>query len=204
MGQLFAAVKPLSLRSLIALRRYAPIDDPEDSEPVLEMLRHLGSLLSNVTSSDESRPIVPLHTSFRDFLTNKESVAFYVDLGESHRQLAHACLGLMLDDLKFNICELESSYIANSDVPDLESRISKYIPDALSYACLFWDNHLKHVDFEHDLFTKLRSLLETKFLFWLEVLSMKSSVGFASRGLSSLMTWLQFDQQKVGTSYHRI
>jgi hypothetical protein len=118
-------------------------------------------------------------------LTNKKSVAFYVDLGEAHRQLAHACLGLMLDNLKFNICELESSYLANSDVPDLESRICKYIPDALSYACLFWDNHLKHLDFEHDLSTKIRCILETKFLFWLEVLSVKSSVGSASRALSS-------------------
>ncbi|KAH9959035.1 hypothetical protein BGW80DRAFT_1371819 [Lactifluus volemus] len=33
----------------------------------------------------------------------------------------------MLNDLKFNICKLESSYVANRDVPDLESRIEKYI-----------------------------------------------------------------------------
>jgi hypothetical protein len=73
MGQLFAAIEPLSIESLISLRRHAPIDDAEDSDPVLEMLRHLGSLLSNVTSSDQTRPIIPLHTSFRDFLTNKKS-----------------------------------------------------------------------------------------------------------------------------------
>jgi AAA ATPase domain len=204
MGQLFAAVKPLSLRSLVALRRYAPIDDPEDSEPVIEMLRHLGSLLSNVTRANETRPIVPLHTSFRDFLTNKKSDVFYVDLGEAHHQLAHSCVGLMLDHLKFNICELESSYIANGDVPDLESRITKHIPPALSYACLFWGDHLNHVSLEHDLFMKLRSLFEGKFLFWLEVLSIKSSVGFASRALSSLKIWLRSDQRKVRTSYNRI
>jgi hypothetical protein len=33
----------------------------------------------------------------------------------------------MLNDLKFNICKLESSYVANRDVPDLESRIDNYI-----------------------------------------------------------------------------
>ena len=131
MGQLFAAVKPLSLRSLVTLRRYAPIDDLEDSGPVLEMLRHLSSLLSNVTSSDETRATIPLHTSFRDILTNKSDTC-YVDLGEAHHQLAHSYLGSMLDNLKFNICELESSYIANSDIPDLECRITKHIPPALS------------------------------------------------------------------------
>jgi hypothetical protein len=201
MRQLFAAIKPLSLQSLIALRRHAPIDDPEDSDPVLELLRHLGSLLTNVTSSDQTRPIVPLHTSFRDFLTNKKSDAFYVDLDEALHLLAHSCLGVMLDNLKFNICELESSYIPNSDVPDLESRISKHISPALWYACVSLNSHLEHVAFEHDLFTKLRSLFENKFLFWLEVLSVKSSVGLASLALSSLKTWLRSDQQKVRTTY---
>jgi NACHT domain len=204
MGQLFAAIEPLSLNSLIALRRHAPIDDPEDYRPVVEMLRHLGSLLSNITSSDQTHPIIPLHTSFRDFLTSKKSNVFYVDLGEAHRQLAHSCLGLMLEKLRFNICELESSYFANCDVPDLESRITKHVPPALPYACVFWDDHLEHIAFEHDLFIKLRSLLETKFLFWLEVLSIKSSLGLASPALSSLMTWLWSDQRKVGTSYNSI
>jgi NACHT domain len=200
MGQLFAAIKPLSLQSLIVLRRHAPIDDPEDSDPVVEMLRHLGSLLTNVNSSDHTRPIVPLHTSFRDFLTNKKSEAFYVDLDKAHHQLAHSCLGLMLDNLKFNICELESSYITNSDVPDLETRVSKHIPPPLWYSCIFWDNHLEHVAFEHDLFTSLRSLFENKFLFWLEVLSIMNNMGVASPALSSLKTWLRSDQQKVRTT----
>jgi hypothetical protein len=202
MGQLFAAIEPLSLHSLIALRRHAPIDDPEDSRPVIEMLRHLGSLLSNVASSDRTRPIVPLHTSFRDFLTNRKSNEFYVDLGNSHHELAHSCVGLMLNKLKFTICELESSYVANSDVPDLESRISKHIPPGLSYACVFWDDHLGHVAFEQDLFMKLGSLFETKFLFWLEVLSIKSKVSVSSPALSCLKTWLRSDQTKVCTSYN--
>jgi hypothetical protein len=201
MGQLFAAFEPLSIDSLITLRRHAPVDDPEDSEPVLEILHHLGSLLSNVTSSDQTRPIIPLHTSFRDFLTNKTSNAFYVDLAGAHHQLAHSCIGLMLNNLEFNICKLESSYLANSDVPGIDSRITRYIPPALSYACIFWGKHLEHVDFERDLFAKLKSLAETKFLFWLEVLSLKSRVGLASRALSSLLIWLQ---REVGTSHKSI
>jgi hypothetical protein len=118
-----------------------------------------------------------------------------VDLDDAHHQLAHSCLGLMLDSLKFNICKLESSYLANNDVLDLESRITKYIPPALSYACVYWDGHLKHLPFEHEVFTKLQLLFETKFLFWLEVLSIKSIVGAASPALSSLKTWLWSGQQ---------
>jgi NACHT domain len=201
MGQLFAAIEPLSICSLIALRQYLPIEDPEYSDPVLvlDILRHLGSLLSHVTSSDETRPIVPLHTSFRDFLTSMKSDIFYVDLADAHHQLVHSCLGLMLDNLRFNICELESSYLANTAVPDLESRIAKYFPPALSYSCVFWDDHLEQVAFENGLFIKLRSLVGEKFLFWLEVLSIKSSVGLALPALSSLKNFL-CDHGKVGTS----
>jgi AAA ATPase domain len=209
MGQIFAAIEPLSINSLISLRRYAPSDDPDDPDPddsdcVVEMLRHLGSLLSNVTSSHDTGPIVPLHTSFRDFLASEKSGIFHVDFSKAHRRLAHSCLGLMLDTLKFNICKLKSSYLANRDVPDIEYRIATYIPPALSYACVFWDHHLKYVTLEYDLFTKLRSLFETRFLFWLEVLSIQNGVGLASMALASLKTRLQSGRLKVGTShYHR-
>jgi hypothetical protein len=206
MGQLFAAVEPLSINSLISLRRHAPKDDcedpdPEDSDRVLQMLHHLGSVLSNITSSDGTQPIIPLHTSFQDFLADEKSGIFHVDFSKAHHQLAHSCLGLMLDNLKFNICKLNSSYLANRDVSDLESRNTKYIPPALSYACVFWGNHLEHVAFKRDLFTKLRNLFEKKFLFWLEVLSINNSVGLASPALASLRTWLWSARRKVGTSY---
>jgi len=190
MGQLLAAFEPLSIRSLITLRRHASNDD-DDSDSVVETLRFLGSLLSNVTSSDDTLPIVPLHTSFRDFVTHEEkSSIFYVDLHVAHRQLAHSCLSLALYSLKLNICNLESSYLSNKDVEDLESRTVKYLPPALSYACRFWDDHLGHLDFETDLFEKLQTFFEKKFLFWLEVLSLMSNVGLASPALSSLSVWL--------------
>ena len=96
-----------------------------------------------------------------------------MDLEDAHHQLAHFCLGLMLEDLESNICKLESSYLANSDVPDLDARMTKHIQPALSYACRFWGDHVKHVAFEYDLFAKLELFIKTKFLFWLEVLSLR-------------------------------
>jgi NACHT domain len=201
MGQLLAAVQPFSVNSLITLRLYAPKDDPDDSELVLEVLSYLGSLLRNVTPSNRTLPIIPLHTSFYDFLTSKKSHLFYVDLDDAHHQLAHSCLGLMLNQLKFNICELESSYLANSDVPDVDSRILKHVPPALSYACIYWDNHLEPLAFEQNLFRKLRFLFEEKFLFWLEVLSIQKSVDIALPALSSLVLWLQ---REVGLSHDSI
>ncbi|KAH9002381.1 hypothetical protein EDB86DRAFT_3074161 [Lactarius hatsudake] len=195
-GQLITAFEPLSIRSLTTLRRHA-FNDNDDADSVVIILRRLGSLLSNVNSSDETLPIVPLHPSFRDFLINKKSGDFCIVLRDTHYELAHSCLGLLLRELKFNICNLESSYLANKDVTDLTSRINIHIPPALLYACRFWNNHLEQIDFDVDLFVKLRIFFETKFLFWLEALSLTSDVGLASPAFSALQVWLASGQGRV-------
>ena len=192
-GQLITSIEPLNFRSLITLRQHASYD--EDSDAVVTgILSRLGSLLSNVNSSDKNLPIIPLHTSFRDFLTNKDkSGDFYVGFHDAHHQLAHSCLNLLLDPLdglKFNICKLETSYLANDDVQDLHARVDEHIPPALLYACRFWDGHLKHAGFKTDLFRKVETLFKEKFLFWLETLSLTRNVGFAPSTFATLNMWL--------------
>ncbi len=189
-GQLITAFEPLSIRSLTTLRRHAS-NDNDDADSVVTILRRLGSLFSNVNSPDGTLLIVPLHTSFRDFLINEEkSGEFCIVLRDAHYGLAHSCLGLVLRDLRFNFCNIESSYLANKDNQGLEARVAKHIPPALSYACRFYDDHLEQLDFETGLFSKLRALFETKFLFWLEALSLTSNVHLAMPALSSVNAWL--------------
>ena len=192
-GQLIAAFEPLSIRSLTTLRH--ALSDDDDADSVVTMLRRLGSLFSNVNSRDGTLPIIPLHTSFRDFLINKEkSGDFSVVLPNSHNGLAHACLSLMLRDLRFNICNIESSYLANKDVQGLEARISEHLPPALLYACRFYGAHIGHLGFDTNLFGKLRDFFKTKFLFWLEALSLTGNMCLALPMLSSLSVWLASGQ----------
>jgi hypothetical protein len=191
-GLLIASIEPLSIRSLTALRQHT---SSSGSDAVVLLLRRLGSLLSNVNSPDENLPIVPLHTSFRDFLTEKvKSGEFCVDLRDARHQLAHSCLGLLLSSLKFNICDLETSYLANNNVADLKSRVNKHISPALSYACRFWDDHLEHIGFDTDLYGKLQTFFNTKLLFWLEALSLTNCVGLAVAACSALNVWLTSGQ----------
>jgi hypothetical protein len=194
-GQLITSIEPLSIRSLIALRQHASSSyDKRSDAAVTGLLRRLGSLLSNVNSSDDNLSIIPLHTSFPDFLTNKDkSGDFYVDDREHHGQLAHSCLKLLLDPadgLKFNICKLETSYLANDDVENLNTRISEHIPPALLSACRFWDEHLKHTDFKTDLLRNVEALFKEKLLFWLEALSLTKNIGLAPSAFASLNMWL--------------
>ncbi len=192
-GPLITSIEPLSIRSLITLRHGTLDKDHDDA--ITGLLNRLGSLLSNVNSSDKSLPIIPLHTSFRDFVTNEDkSGNFYVDVGDAHHQLALSCLDLLLNCLKFNICDLETSYLANSDVKDIYTRVHRRIPPALLYACRSWDDHLKHTDFKTDLFEKVEKLFKEKFLFWLEALSLTGNIGLASLAFATLNMWLMSSQ----------
>ena len=194
-GQLITSIEPLSICSLTTLRQHAGDADDADDDAVIILLHHLGSLLSNVNLSDKNLSIVPLHTSFHDFLTNqKNSGDFWVDFHDTHYQLAHACLSLLLDGLKFNICNLKTSYLANKDITDLKSHIDENISPALLYACRFWSHHLEHIGFETGLFQKLQTFFEKKLLFWLEALSLTNYVGLALPACSALNVWLMADQ----------
>jgi hypothetical protein len=192
-GQLITSIEPLTIRLLIPLRQHAYYD--EDSDAVVTgILNRLGSLLSNVNSPDDNLPIIPLHTSFRDFLTSKDkSGDFYVGVRDAHGQLVHSCLNLLLDPLiglKFNICKLQTSYLANDDVEDLNTRVDRHISPALLYACRFWGNHLNHTDFKTDLFRKVETLFKEKILFWLETLSLTKNIRLAQLAFATVSMWL--------------
>jgi hypothetical protein len=196
-GQLITSIEPLTVRSLITLQQHAFYDEDSDAA-VTGILSPLGSLLNHVNSSDKNLPIIPLHSSFRGFLINRDkSGDFYVVVRDAHHQLAHSCLDLLLDPfdgLKFNICELETSYLANDDVEDLKTRVDEHITPALLYACRFWDDHLKHTDFKADLFRKVETLFKEKLLFWLEALSLTRNIGLAPSALATLNMWLASNQ----------
>jgi len=135
-GMLLTSFEPLSQESLAALGRFTPGLKGDVEAIIRSVVESMGALLSNVSPTTRSCPMVPLHTLFRDFLTSRERGGiFYIDVSLSHVQLAHACLGLMHHLLKFNICGLETSYRRNEDVHDLALRIERHIPFHLSYAC---------------------------------------------------------------------
>jgi len=154
MRQVLGTISPLSITSLNIMCHHAAGGNATNNfTDVSDVVKHMSALLSNVVSSNLTLPIAPLHTSFRDFLTDpNRSGKFYVNMDKAHDQLAHATLRTMQEMLRFNICELETSYHLNTEVPDLNDRIERCIPSALWYSCRFWAEHLAHIsEFNIDL-----------------------------------------------------
>ena len=100
----------------------------------------------------------------------------------------------MARSLKKNLCKLPDG-VANSDVHDLKERTERYIDPALEYACRSWHTHLvggHATSFNSiDTTSALGRFLESKFLFWLEVLSILGAVGTAVKALQAAANWLE-------------
>jgi len=127
------------------------------------------------------------HLSISDFFVSDDCQGDYqVNLRDANMFLGIACLEKMVEQLRFNICGLEDSRLANVDVKDLALRIKENISDALQYSSLYWSNHLC---FSPDLgercvLDKMRKFFEGPYaLFWVEVLSI---MGMLRIGVISL------------------
>ena len=102
-----------------------------------------------------------------------------------------ACLQIMRTGLCFNICQLETSYVHNVDVPDLASRIEKFIPTHLYYSCRFWADHLQNTIVDVTLLKTVNEFMQTDLLHWLEVLSLVKEVGLGLQILLLLQKWVE-------------
>ena|ERR1700722_9712419 len=154
------------------------------------------AILFDLSSVIEQGDFLSLkHLSFAEFLTDSNRCPdFFIDMGEQHMKLAHACLGIMESNLRFNICELESSYIRNDHVPDLLHRLACFIPSRLSYSCRFWATHCEMATTENGrdlLLREIEEFLYLRLLYWLEVMSLVKEVPASSIALLVAARWIQ-------------
>ena len=189
MRQILWTKEPLSIRALDYIRDRFPRED--DHYPVGDVLRSMASLLSG--TNEISTPVRPLHTSFYDFLLDeKRSGQFFIQQGNVHHDLALALLSVMQAGLCFNICGLETSYLPNSKVMDLEKKVEQNIPSYLLYACQFWAIHLQYGVFDAELAESVSVFVTgEKLLFWLEVLGICKLIREADQALTFAERWFQ-------------
>ena len=125
------------------------------------------------------------HLSISDFFVSHHC-EYKINLRDAHAQLGTACLQTMVNQLRFNICKLEDSRVANADVHDLQSRIQENISDTLQYSSVYWSNHVCFIADNGDwrVWEGLRKFFEGPYaLFWIEVLSV---MGMVPIGIPSL------------------
>jgi len=166
-----------------------------DTEDVPPILSSVNSLL--ILQEDADHPVRPFHKSFPDFIidpTRCTNQRFRISPPDHHLQLLTGCLGLMDRTLEKNMCKLPDG-VANSDVNNLKERTERYIDSGLQYACMSWKMHLIDADttpaHAPAITPALHQFLETKFLFWLEILSVLGATRNAVEALQAATDWLE-------------
>ncbi|CAG7846463.1 SubName: Full=Related to WD40-repeat protein (Notchless protein) {ECO:0000313/EMBL:CCA66915.1} [Serendipita indica DSM 11827] len=133
------------------------------------------------------------HQSFVDYLLDPHTASLSPSLttGDCDRILARQCLHVMKKKLRFNICEVSSSYLLNKEVLESISCLEAYIPAHLQYASRYWADHLHNSPANEEMVALVRRFLKVQFLSWLEVASFGGFVDEVPSILSILNIWLK-------------
>ncbi|KAG8837169.1 hypothetical protein FRC18_009893 [Serendipita sp. 400] len=162
-----------------------------DSLLGIKNTRRLVGSLSSILNVRADEVVLILHPTFREFLEDPGVAGlFYVDMTDAHTLMAKGCLAIMKRELCFNICQLESSFTFNKDVPDLDERISKYISKELQYGCISWLDHIVNsggTSRDKEVDVALLRITKVGYpLFWIEVVSALGKIPKAIKGLQDV------------------
>lgn len=154
-------------------------------------LRPLSSVLN--LPSDVNGAVTTLHKSFPDYMLDKHrSKVFSCDARVQNGLLAQRCFELMRTPAPpFNICSLESSYVFDKDVPDIDQKIKTAISDEMFYACRYWGAHLMHEEPSLSLMDCLHDFFSVRLLLWMEVMNLKECMPAGVKVLHWMQSWLQ-------------
>ena len=145
----------------------------EDREGIIPGFQaRLQSIILPCTSHDE--PLRLSHLSFVDFIvdsTRCTNTKYLIDPPTQHAAMAKGCLKILVSQLQFNICGVDDTSLLNEEIPDLESRVLRYIPPHLQYACRHWAYHTTNSEIDKDLLDLVTQFSKCSLLDWLSALS---------------------------------
>ena len=102
---------------------------------------------------------------------------------------------IMQTSLRFNMCNLSSSYDLDEDVDTLKSAIEESILNivGLEYACRYWTSHIVKVPGRCEdswLFDALREFSQEKVLFYIEVMNLFKAKESCCLGIDAVLAWI--------------
>ena len=173
-GAILCARTPLSCSTINSL---LPL-----SQPCLRTISRLGCVLR----VSETEGIRTLHPSFHDYLSKRcNTEPWSINIELHHEMLARHCIKLLDNTLQENICGLTLLYPVQEET----------LPEAVSYACKFWVEHICLISHAADSIGELAELvygfMSRHLLHWMEALSVLKSHSNTIRSLQNLLEWLQ-------------
>ncbi|QRW00933.1 hypothetical protein RhiJN_28951 [Ceratobasidium sp. AG-Ba] len=189
MRSTLGAIVATSMRSVLSVTTLAALMGEKASRNALQgTVDKLAAIL--YVDGELDWAIRISHPSFMDYITDPDrSKELCVDLTEQNAVVATRCLKVMESELKFNICNLETSDKLNRDVPDLNERVKNSISPQLAYACLYWSSHLAEAQVGILGPLLRRFLFSVDLIYWIEALSLLGRFSVAPANLLRALKW---------------
>jgi hypothetical protein len=132
---------------------------------------------------DKTERIRILHPSFHDYLSERcGDKPWSINLERHNKELALRCIKLLDRELRENICDMTLPYLNQK----------KTVPEAISYACKFWIEHVCLIStVDDDILNEIYNFLDKHLLHWMEAMAILKSHDCTIRSIDNLMKWLQ-------------
>ena len=151
-------------------------------------------------ANDEGR-ILWFHASFPDFIFTQTRSKFTIsgdivnmscDVAAHNTALTHRCFDTMMSNLRFNICDLPSSFLLDSEVPGFAQLVQKNISDILTYCCRYWSQHLAQAasNDRDGLLPWIQDFFPMHVLFWIEAMNLLESSHQCPSMLQQAREWV--------------
>ena len=124
-----------------------------------------------------------LHASFYDYLVSERCrhEPWSINLEHHNKELALRCIKLLDKELRENMCDMTLPYLSQK----------RMLPEAVSYACQFWIQHICLIsDVTDDIINEIYVFLGKHLLHWMEAMAILKSHARTIRSIDNLMKWL--------------
>jgi len=162
----------------------------------LDVVQDILSQLRPFIQWDHGQPVQVSHVSCTDFLCHINrchDMPWHIDKSSHHNELAYGCFQIMERELRFNICGIETSYYRNRDIDGIHERADEAITPGLAYASRYWADHLEsgfiRESGSHCLVDSVTNFINHRFLYWIEVFSVRGQMSAVPVILSKAASW---------------
>jgi len=167
---------------------------PNKTNPALSYTEIADGVLKSLHAVlyTENDKVLTYHKSFTDFIFDQNRAKkFWCDQAKHHQLLTNSCFRVM-DGLKFNIANIESSFLLDCDNSALPNAVKQNITPVLSYSSLNWEYHLSAAaSTDSDtLCDILLKFLQLRVLFWIEAMNLLGSCSQGNRMLQRARKWV--------------
>ncbi|KAF6742254.1 hypothetical protein DFP72DRAFT_1179432 [Ephemerocybe angulata] len=176
-----------------------PKDPTEGNTPGLpsstvELVNDVLSRLHAVLYTGENQLVLSYHKSFTDFVYDQDRSKEYCCNQEAlHECLAEGCFRIMKAGLRFNIANIPSSFLLDSENTELVEQVNCNITNDLAYSCRQWGFHLSvatPATESESLVPMLSEFLQLRALFWIEAMNLLGCMGTCDPTLRATGSWV--------------